>query len=174
MIDVSRYCASDKLEDGTPVIVRAISPGDSSSILDAFQDADKESIYTRFFAYKKELTATDLNSITRVDFANVVALVVVIQQAGGEHLAGGGRYYRNAAHKSAEIAFMTVDAYRGQGIASLILKHLATIAREQGIESFEADVLARNHAMMGVFGRSRLPIRTENDGATVHVSLSII
>jgi len=88
-------------------------------------------------------------------------------------LVGGGRYYRDAAHNSAELAFMTDDAYHGRGIASLILRRLVAIAREQGVERFEADVLARNAGMLTVFNRSGLPMQIENDGATIHVSLSL-
>ena len=56
MIDAAKYRAIDKLKDGTPVVVRAIRPEDKDRILDAFQGLDRDSVYTRFFAYKKELT----------------------------------------------------------------------------------------------------------------------
>ena len=171
MIDVSKYSAADKLKDGTPVVVRAIRRDDSGAILEAFQGLDRDSIYTRFFAYKRELTDTDLSRITDIDFNNVVALVAIIPQNG--QLIGGGRYYRDTAHNSAELAFMTDDAYHGRGLASLILRRLVAIAREQGVERFEADVLARNAGMLTVFNRSGLPMQIENDGATIHVSLSL-
>ncbi len=173
MIDAAKYRAIDKLKDGTPVVVRAIQPEDKDRILDAFQGLDRDSVYTRFFAYKKELTDSDLSRITGVDFENVVALVVIIQHKDGERLIGGGRYYREAEHNNAEIAFMIVDAYHGCGGASLILRHLTSIARAQGIRHFEAEVLARNGGMLAVFNRSGLPMKIKNEGLTVHVTLSL-
>ena len=44
---------------------------------------------------------------------------------------------------------MTDGTYRGLGIASLILKHLMTIAREAGISLFDGEV--RNRSMLAVF-----------------------
>ena len=59
MIDTRNYSAPDKLKDGTPVTVRAIRAGDREAIAAAFAELDRDSIYTRFFTYKKQLTETD-------------------------------------------------------------------------------------------------------------------
>ena len=88
--------------------------------------------------------------MTKVDFEHVVALVVTAQDADGEHLLGGGRYCsEQPLHGTgrAELAFVTADAHHGRGIASLILKHLVLIARDQGFAELEAVVLAHNRAM---------------------------
>ena len=176
MTDVQNYVASETLKDGTPVTIRAIRPTDGSSILDVFEAVDRESIYTRFFAYKKELTDAELRQITEVDFDHVVALVVATPAEDGEKLIGGGRYFAEVApnsSQSAEVAFMTDDHYRGRGVASLILGHLVRIGREQGLMRFEADVLAQNQAMLSVFRRSGLLMKQRSEGNVVHVTLSL-
>ncbi len=71
------------------------------------------------------------------------------------------------------MAFVVEEDYQGQGIASRLLRHLADIARERGIATFEADVLAENKSMLAVFSRSGLPMRKRLDGGTVHVTLSL-
>ena len=73
----------------------------------------------------------------------MVALVVTTPVAGVEKLIGGGRYCSDVALKSAELAFMTDDAYRGRGIAGLVLQHLIRIGRENGVLTFEAYVLSK-------------------------------
>ncbi|CFX59506.1 GCN5-related N-acetyltransferase [Candidatus Filomicrobium marinum] len=173
-MDVRSYSAADALKDGTLVIVRAIRHDDRASVLATFKSLDRESVYTRLFTYKKELTEAELKQFTEVDFENVVALVVTIQSGEGGRLIGGGRYYVDAASpapRSAELAFVTADDWHGRGIASLVLRHLARIARDQGIETFEAEVLAQNRAMLAVFGRSGLKVIQRRDGNTVHVTL---
>jgi hypothetical protein len=55
VIDVRNYTALETLRDGTPVTIRAIQRGDSDRILAAFNHLDRESVYTRFFTYKKGL-----------------------------------------------------------------------------------------------------------------------
>lgn len=173
MTDLRAYQAPDRLKDGTPVVVRAIRHGDGPSVLAAFKRLDPEAIYTRFFAYKKELSDPELALITDVDFERVVALVVAAPDDGGETLIGGGRYFADPSGEIAELAFVTDDAYRGRGIASLLLRHLVTIAREKGALRFEADVLTHNRAMLTVFRRCGLPIKERSDGNTVHVTLQL-
>jgi RimJ/RimL family protein N-acetyltransferase len=106
----------------------------------------------------------------------VVALVVTTRTGEDENLIGGGRYCSEVAlHGSqrAELAFITDNDYRGRGIASLILRHLILIGRDQGLLSFEADVLAQNQAMLAVFQRSGLLMKQRREGNVVHVTLSL-
>ena len=175
VIEVRNYTELETLRDGTPVTIRAIQGGDSGSILAAFNRLDRESVYTRFFTYKKGLTDAELKSLTDVNFDHVVALVVTKRTEDGEVLIGGGRYCsEDALHASqrAELAFITEDGYRGRGIASLILRHLILIGRDQGLLQLEADVLAQNQAMLAVFKRSGLSMSQRCDGNVIHVTLS--
>ena len=58
-------------------------------------------------------------------------------------------------------------------LAGKLVRHLAGIARDQGIAEFEADVLAENTPMLVVFAKAGLPMRKRNDGGTVHVTMSL-
>ena len=176
MIDAKHYFESETLTDGTPVNVRAIRLDDREMVLSAFNQLDRESIYTRFFVSKKSLSNDDLRAITDVDFDRVVALVVTGTAVDGETLVGGGRYAvgdDTDADRSAELAFISSEAWRGRGVASLLLRHLVRIGRERGLSRFEAYVLPQNRSMLAVFRRSGLPMTTESDGGTVHITLSL-
>jgi RimJ/RimL family protein N-acetyltransferase len=173
-VDARSYQASETLRDGTPVTVRSIRPDDWSMVLGAFQELDPESVYTRFFTYKKTLADDELRRITDVDFDRVVALVVTTLETDAAQLVGGGRYaIGETTPDSAEVAFVTGDAWRGRGAAPLLLKHLVRIARERGLSTFEAQVLPRNQAMLAVFRNSGLPMTTSIDGNVVAVRLSL-
>jgi RimJ/RimL family protein N-acetyltransferase len=69
------------------------------------------------------------------------------------------RLYPWGSPKSAELAFLTDDDYRGRGIAGLVLKHLVRLAREMGVLRFEADVFAENRSILAAFRRSGLPMK---------------
>lgn len=173
-MDARNYVASQTLKDGTAVTLRAIRPGDAGSLLQAFRGLDRESVYRRFFSPKKDLSPTELERLTDVDFNRVVALVMTKATESGEVLIGGGRYATDgSASGAAEIAFVTDGAHRGLGIASLILKHLVLIAREAGISRFDAEVLAENQPMLAVFRRSGLPMQLRRAGSVIHVTLSL-
>jgi RimJ/RimL family protein N-acetyltransferase len=175
MVERSRYFARDKLKGGTEVTIRAIRPDDGPSLLDAFGKLDRESIYRRFFSPKKELSAADLEQLTEVDFSRVVALVVTMRDDGFETLIAGGRYAVEPGDRprGGELAFLTGEAYRGRGIAGLLLRHLVLIAQKAGLSRLEADVLAENQPMLNVFRRCGLPMTQRRDGNVVHVTLSL-
>jgi RimJ/RimL family protein N-acetyltransferase len=169
------YMAHETLKDGTTVTVRAIRASDATAILSTFGQLDRESIYRRFFSPKKELSDAELRQLTDVDFDQVTALVVTTARDGAETLIGGGRFAVETGEQpqSAELAFLTVPDYRGRGIASLVLRHLATLARDAGIIRFEADVLAENRSMLDVFHHSGLAASQKRDRNVVQMTLAL-
>ena len=175
MVDPKHYLEHETLKDGAKVTVRAIRPEDAPSLLEEFGNLDGESVYRRFFTPKKELSASELEQLTTVDFERVMALVVTVETLNGETLIAGGRYAVEPGErpKSAELAFLTAATHRGRGIASLLLRHLVRLARETGLSRFDADVLAENTAMLNVFRSSGLPMTQRREGGVVHVVLSL-
>jgi RimJ/RimL family protein N-acetyltransferase len=177
MIDAQNFSVPEKLKNGTPVTIRAVRPDDKRRIAEAFGNLDPESIYTRFFRHKSELTDEELKAATEVDFENTVALVVAVP-AGEEQeiIIGAGRYILYAppnAERSAEVAFTVEEDYQGQGIAGMILRHLIHIARAQGVAQFEAEVLPKNRAMLAVLARSGLSMKQSFEDNVVHAILSL-
>jgi len=175
-MDASNYTQTATLRNGTQVKVRSIRPDDKQKLLAAFKNLDPESIYTRFFHHKKMLTDAELKSATELDFESAVALVMTIGEGQSEIIIGGGRYVvidGAGASRSAEVAFTVEEDYHRQGIARILLQHLAAIAREKGLDCFVAEVLPENKGMLTVFSRSGLPMKTEHGGDAVHVTLSL-
>jgi len=173
--DPITYLAKETLKDGTEVTIRAIQPADSASVLEGFKNLDRDAIYRRFFSLKKELSDAEVKQLTDVDFSQVVALVVTIETGKGETLIAGGRYAveNPETSQAAELAFLTDEAYRGRGIAGLLLRHLIRVAQKAGISRFDADVLADNHPMLVVFRRSGLPMRQQREGSVIHLTLDL-
>jgi hypothetical protein len=103
-----RWASSESSSDGTAVTIRAIRRDGSGRLLEAFTNLDRESIYTRFFSYKRELTETELKQLTDIDFDHVVALVATTTTEDVETIIAGGRYITDDAPgptRSAEVAF---------------------------------------------------------------------
>ena len=88
--------------------------------------------------------AAELEHFTHVDFHDRVALVL---EYHGEFVAWAS-YERWKDRDDAEVAFMVDDAFQGKGIATLLLEHLAAIARSNDIVRFTAEVLSDNRAML--------------------------
>jgi GNAT superfamily N-acetyltransferase len=176
MIDASNYAKMAALRNGTQVKVRSIRPDDKQRLVTAFKNLDPESVYTRFFHHKKMLSDAELKAATELDFESAIALVMTIGEGEKETIIGGGRYVvidGAGASRSAEVAFTVEEDYHRQGIARILLQHLAAIAREKGIGALVDEVLPENKGMLTVFSRSGLPIKTEHGGDVVHVILSL-
>ena len=176
MANVIKHKEIVTLKNETKVCVRCIRPDDKNRVSEAFENLEPESVYSRFFHAKKSLTDADLKWATEVDFENVVALVVTIGEGKGEAIIGAGRYIRlegAANYTSAELAFAVIEAFQRQGIAGMLLRQLTDIARENGLQCFTAEVLARNKGMLAVFSKSGYPMTTRREGDIVHVMLSL-
>jgi RimJ/RimL family protein N-acetyltransferase len=174
MNDLMYYRVTESLRNGSEVTIRAIRPEDKGLMIAAFRELDENTIYMRFFAPKKDLTDQELKWATEIDFFRNVALVSCIQESGRERIIGIGRYIAAEGPDqptSAEIAFVVEEDYHGLGLASILLKHLVVIGREQGISRFEAEVLPSNKAMLRVFSRAGLPMTTVPTGDSVHVAI---
>jgi RimJ/RimL family protein N-acetyltransferase len=176
VIDARNYEANEVLKDGQRVTIRAIRPDDKEHILKAFPEVDKNSLYLRFFKFKKDISDQELRFLTEVDFINHMALVVFAHVNGRDKLIGGGRYIAYGdpvkSHR-AEVAFLVHDNYHGQGIATIIMKHLVIIARSHGISEFEADVLPENKSMLAVFSHAGLTMSTSRIDNVIHIVLSL-
>ncbi len=123
----------------------------------------------RYFYPHKDLSPDEVAHFTQVDGVARVALVVERDM----ELIAVGRYDRLDDHTVAEVAFVVVDAYQHQGIATMLLQHLANTARSFGISHFTAEVLAENRAMLSVFHDAGFPTESKTEWGTVKLTMTI-
>ena len=165
------------LRNGATAVIRAIRADDRQRLQAAFHALDPESVYLRYFSYKQALSEADLDRLCAPDFTTRVVLVVTLEAAAGEVIVAAAGYVAHDAPdgaRVAEVAFTVEEDVHGQGISSRLLTVLAEVARAAGIARFEAEVLSRNVAMLGVFEHSGLPMHAEpqQDGV-IRLSLSL-
>jgi GNAT superfamily N-acetyltransferase len=84
-----------------------------------------------------------------------------------------GRFDRIAGTSDAEVAFVVADDYQHHGLGSLLLDELARAARARGIETFLAETLCENKAMLDVFHHSGFDVSTKIDYGTVWLRFGI-
>jgi acetyl coenzyme A synthetase (ADP forming)-like protein len=171
--DARSYAAEEILRDGGSIHIRAIRPDDKDRLVAHFQRLSQRSVYFRFFGAKKRLTDQELTRFTEPDFVRHVALVATLREGDEERIIGVGRFMarddQGTPHR-AEVAFAVADEHQGRGIGTLLLEHLAPLARANGITEFEADVLGENNQMLEVFANSGFSVRRSIESGVVHVS----
>jgi RimJ/RimL family protein N-acetyltransferase len=173
-IDARAYSQQDRLLDGRPVLVRAIRPEDKPFLLEGFRRLSPESVYQRFFQAKKELSARELRYLTEVDFEKHVALLAILEEDGREVAVGVGRYIVEPDAPAAEVAFTVDETHHGLGVGTLLLRHLARIARQKGLEKFRAYVLAENRAMLEVFENAGFPLERRLERNVIVATLKLV
>ena len=164
----SQWEADIVMRDGTVAHVRPITPADGDALRAFHAGQSDESIYLRFFAPLKTLSDKDVHRFTHVDYTDRVALVAMMR----DDIIGVGRYDRIDA-RSAEVAFNISDHYQGKGIGSVLLEHLAAVAREFGIIKFTAEVLPQNRKMLKVFTEAGYEVSRRIEDGVVEVEFEI-
>ena len=171
LVDFSRYSVRETLRDGRKIEIRATKPADRDEMMKAIGRTSEGSLYRRFFSPKRGFSEKEVNYFMDIDFVKQVALVVVLEEAERPIIAGGR--YIVSEPGGAEMAFVVEDAYQGQGIGSVLMRHLIEIARQAGLEKLHAEVLPSNDSMLKVFNRTGLVISTKRDQSSVQITLGL-
>ena len=150
-----RWAVPVVLSDGDSVYIRPITVADQPELLALHHRQPREDLYFRYFSAKSTLSPKELAHFTDIDFHDRVALVM---EDRGDFIAWAS-YERWPGRDDADVAFLVDHAHHGRGIATLMLEHLAAIARANGIARFTAEVLYENKPMLRVFARAGWPVK---------------
>jgi RimJ/RimL family protein N-acetyltransferase len=167
------YSVREQLRDGRPVEIRALRPDDKADMLAAIDRTGADSLQRRFFVTKRGFSEKEKAFFMNIDFVSHVALVAVIDEDGRPAIVGGSRYVVTRPGQ-AEVAFVVVDAYQGQGIGALLTRHLTALARSAGLGELVADVLPENIAMRKVLGKFGFRTARSLDPQVVHLALPLL
>jgi GNAT superfamily N-acetyltransferase len=157
------------LRDGSTVRFRPIRPSDGPALVDFHDGLSPQSVYRRFFFMHPHLSRGEVERFTTVDYGDRMAYAVF----DGRRMVGVGRYERLPVGTEAEVAFVVTDDHQHLGIGTLLLDHLADVARSQGIATFVAQTLSENRDMIGVFRSSGFPVATTTASGTVTLRFPI-
>ena len=157
------------LRDGSAVRIRPISPADRSLLVEGFEQLSPESRYKRFFSPVTRLSERHLDYLTDVDHHDHEALLAL---AGEEDAAVGVARYVRTEDGIAEPAIVVVDEWQGRGLATILLDALADRAREEGVHTFIAPVLAQNTGAIRLFERLG-DATVRHDGLEVELTIPL-
>ncbi|MCX7591261.1 MAG: GNAT family N-acetyltransferase, partial [Kiritimatiellae bacterium] len=149
------------LGDGTQINIRPIHPTDEPAMKELFYALSQETRYYRFMSNIQHLPQREFQNFVYIDHRNDVAIVATLPAAHGEEIIAVGRYYLDPKTNLAEVAFIVRDDWQNRGIGSFLLKHLATVARRNGIRGFTAEVLRENRAMQRVIQKSEFRVSSQ-------------
>ncbi|MEJ7726914.1 MAG: GNAT family N-acetyltransferase, partial [Actinomycetes bacterium] len=137
--------------DGAVVRLRPVGPSDADALHALMARTSDRSLYLRFFGFSRTSAEGYVDRLVRPAGKDHGVLVAL----RGEVLVGVAGY-ELVSSEEAEVALLVEDTHQGEGIGTLLLEHLASRARRNGVLRFIADTLPQNHRMLQVFDRSGL------------------
>jgi acetate---CoA ligase (ADP-forming) len=155
------------LRDGAALRLRSPQPDDEDDIKAFFDGLEPESRYLRFHGVgRTDLVARDY---AQADGDTRVALLARI----GDRVVAVAGYHRLNEPAAAEVAFAVADEMQGRGLATRMLEQLAEVAAQRGITRFDAEVMAGNRRMLGVFANAGFDTTRRSELGEVRVSLDL-
>ena len=150
------------LTDGATIEIRAAGSGDFGAVRDMHARMSPENLYLRFFAMSRAAAEQEAHRVCRPPAPDHAALLAVLD---GQVVGCGAYEVAGDGSGSAEVALSVADEMHNRGVGTLLLEHLISLARGQGVRTLVAETLTENTLMLQVFANAGLRARrTLRDG----------
>ncbi|HEX4430042.1 MAG TPA: GNAT family N-acetyltransferase [Frankiaceae bacterium] len=164
------------LRDGSLGVIRELVAEDRDALLVLHESLSPRTLYLRFFSASKLSAGRYVTRLVRPGTGDHGAVVMEVQG----RLVGVAAYEcveedltPVAAEGLAEAAFVVADDQHGRGIGTLLMEHLAALARRRSIHQFVAETLPDNAAMLDVFKEAGYAVTFRRSLDTVQVSIDL-
>ena len=157
------------LADGATVEIRPARAEDYAAVRDMHAAMSPDNTYLRFFDPSPRTAAREAQRLCREADGDHAALLAWLDG----RLIGVASYERTRRPGIAEIAFAVADHMHSRGVATLLLEHLVSMARENELVAFTAETLAANADMAGVLIDAGLPVQRRGEEGTFEFSLRL-
>ena len=140
---------TEKLLDGTAVLIRPIRPEDAARERAFIEGLSLESRYFRFLEAIRTPSPELIKKMTEIDHTRDAALVALISEGDTQRQIGVARYCLDVDGGSCECAVVVSDEFQHKGLGTLLMRHLIEQARARGIKRMYSIEAADNRGMWG-------------------------
>ncbi|MGV9452504.1 bifunctional acetate--CoA ligase family protein/GNAT family N-acetyltransferase [Streptomyces sp. NPDC003635] len=166
---LSRSSVHALLADGTTVCIRPVRRSDHDRVQGLYEEMSPENLRLRFFAASRRsagLAADRACGTTRPGYR------VLLAETAGQ-VIGLAEYDTGGAGSDAEISLAVADGLHHRGVGTLLVEHLVSAARAEGITSFTADALSENHEVLRLFADLGLRTARRFEGPEVRCTIAL-
>jgi acyl-CoA synthetase (NDP forming)/GNAT superfamily N-acetyltransferase len=163
-------CSYALLADGTTITIRPAGPGDYEAVKQLHEDMSPDNLYLRFFSVSRLAAEQEARRVCRGEDGSAHGALLGFL---GDDLVGVASFEPEADPETAEIALAVADRMHRRGVATLLLEHLVSLARERGVRVLTASALPGNTAILRVFGDAGLSVTRHLDDGVVELSIPI-
>jgi acyl-CoA hydrolase/GNAT superfamily N-acetyltransferase len=154
--------------DGAEILLRPVHATDEPKLSKLFYGVSENTIYKRFMHRVKGMAHEELQYYLDVNYQTNMVLVLETREGSAiesaePEIVGVAQYLLDQASGYADIAFIVRDEWQKRGLGTQMFLHLATIAKENGVEGFQAEMLESNRGMVQVFHKSGFELKSSQE-----------
>ncbi|MFE2811601.1 GNAT family N-acetyltransferase [Streptomyces nigra] len=158
------------LTDGTTVRIRAVEPGDHDQLEGLYAEMSPDNRRLRFFSAGSRSAGLAADTVCAPPRPGHRALLA--ERAG--QVIGLAEYHADDdAPHTAELAVAVADGLHHRGVGTLLVEHLVSAARTDGITAFTADALSDDHEVLRLFADLGLAASRRFGGPEVHCAIDL-
>ncbi|MCL8017394.1 GNAT family N-acetyltransferase [Streptomyces sp. AS02] len=166
---IDRPAVHALLADGTTVCIRPVVPGDHEQLEGLYEEMSPENLRLRFFAASRRSAAMAAARACAPARSGYRALLAETQG----RVIGLAEYEAVDEADRAEVSIAVADGLHHRGVGTLLVEHLVSAARAEGISTFTADALSENHAVLRLFADLGLRVVRRFDGPEVRCTVAL-
>jgi acyl-CoA synthetase (NDP forming)/RimJ/RimL family protein N-acetyltransferase len=157
------------LADGSTVEISQAAAADAKDVRELHERLSPANSYFRFFSFSPQAPQREARRLCRPPGTDHAALLARL----GGHLVGVASYEPTERPGVAEVAFAVSDEMHGRGIATLLLEHLVSLARQRHLTAFAAETLPENMAMLRVFADAGLQVKRKFADGVIELTMPL-
>ena len=164
------------LADGRTVEIRPTTAADFDAVKAMHEAMSPNNAYLRFFSLSRLAAEQEAKRVTREPRPDHAALLALYDgKVVGVASYEVARSTTDNPHvgRTAEVAFAVSDDMHHRGIATLLLEHLVSLARNRQLEALTAETLQENTGMLRVFSDAGLPVRSKRADGVVAITIPL-
>lgn len=157
------------LADGTTARIRAVERADHDQLQGLYEEMSPENLRLRFFGASRRSAESAADRACAPPRPGYRALLA---ERDGQ-VIGLAEYETAADGATAEISIAVADGLHHRGVGTLLIEHLVSAARAEGIVTFTADALSENSEVLRLFSDLGLTMSRSFDGPEVRCTIAL-
>jgi RimJ/RimL family protein N-acetyltransferase len=154
------------------LLLRPLRPTDEPKLTELFYSMSEDALYKRFMRVAKRIPHEERQYYLDVDYQDNLAVVLETCDPRLEpEIVAVAQYFLDRDTGLADVGFIVRDTWQGQGLGTILVDEMIRLARERDVKGFTADVLATNQAMLHLFQRCGLEVKTRTSGGVCRLTM---
>jgi acyl-CoA hydrolase/GNAT superfamily N-acetyltransferase len=157
------------------VLLRAVRPTDEAKVHDLFHDLGLAAVPRALSNAAEGDLLRQMHDLCNVDYDTEMGVVACVgEDPGYAEIVAMAGYRLDHATGFADLAFGVAPASQGQGNGTLLMEHIARVARRRGVKGFNAVVLPKNRRMLRLFEKLGFPVQSKVEGDRTVVTITFV